>query len=242
MDTVGFIQDLPTDLVHSFRATLEEVRRADILLHVRDASVEARVYESQRAAVEETLAELGALDVPTLEVWNKVDKEVVAVGSDANISCSSSSSSGGELAADRAQEPGLSSNVEDGGGARGGGRRRRGNAGGDMSYPDDDEEARRGQEAVDVVTDGRDSSICGTKGDNANDDQRTRSQGTLPRDAEAGPSGKNAIRVSAATGEGLGLLLEKVDALLHLGGGSRFGSKPLDLYRYVRVLPGQSQQ
>lgn len=229
MDTVGFIQDLPTDLVHSFRATLEEVRRADVLLHVRDASVEARVYEAQRAAVEETLAELGALDVPTLEVWNKVDKEVVAVQSDG-------SSSSGESASGR-EDLGLSSNAADSR-ARGGDRGGRGNAAGGMSYPGD-EEHNGGLEATDVA-DGH-NRVSGANDDNG-EDQRTSTQGGLLRDVETGPLGKNAIRVSAATGEGLGLLLEKLDALLHLGGGSRFASKPLDHYRYVRVLPGQSQQ
>ncbi|CAN0410890.1 unnamed protein product, partial [Ectocarpus sp. 13 AM-2016] len=73
VDTVGFIQDLPTDLVHSFKSTLEEVKSADVLLHVRDASVEPRVCEAHRKAVQETLVELGAGGVPTLEVWNKVD-------------------------------------------------------------------------------------------------------------------------------------------------------------------------
>lgn len=75
MDTVGFIQDLPTALIHSFRATLDEVKRADVLLHVRDASSTPQVSEAQRLAVEETLRELGASEVPTLVVWNKVDKE-----------------------------------------------------------------------------------------------------------------------------------------------------------------------
>ncbi|CAN0241114.1 unnamed protein product [Pylaiella littoralis] len=67
-----------------------------------------------------------------------------------------------------------------------------------------------------------------------------------------GPDDKDAVRVSAATGEGLALLLERVDAMLHLGGGGgagaeggggrRFAAKPANRYQYVRVLPGQSQQ
>lgn len=74
VDTVGFIQDLPTALIHSFKATLEEVQKADVLLHVRDASVSRRVSEAQRVAVEETLRELGAAEIPTIEVWNKSDQ------------------------------------------------------------------------------------------------------------------------------------------------------------------------
>jgi GTP-binding protein HflX len=75
-DTVGFISDLPTALVAAFRATLEEVQSADVILHVRDiAHPEA---ERQRTDVLEVLAELG-LEAPELErdlieFWNKVDK------------------------------------------------------------------------------------------------------------------------------------------------------------------------
>lgn len=78
VDTVGFVQDLPTALVHSFRATLEEVRQADVLLHVRDASLSPRISEVHRVAVEETLRVLGAADIPRLQVWNKSDKEADA--------------------------------------------------------------------------------------------------------------------------------------------------------------------
>jgi GTP-binding protein HflX len=75
-DTVGFISDLPTMLVAAFRATLEEVLEADIILHVRDiASPESA---QQAADVMQVLAELGVEareeDRPILEVWNKIDQ------------------------------------------------------------------------------------------------------------------------------------------------------------------------
>jgi GTP-binding protein HflX len=74
-DTVGFISDLPTMLVAAFRATLEEVVEADLVLHVRDISHAER--EAQRADVERVLADLGidvsAPDAKVLEVWNKID-------------------------------------------------------------------------------------------------------------------------------------------------------------------------
>jgi GTP-binding protein HflX len=70
-DTVGFIRDLPHTLVTSFRATLEEVRKAEVLVHVRDASSPMR--EEHKAEVEKVLAELEVLDKPRLEVLNKID-------------------------------------------------------------------------------------------------------------------------------------------------------------------------
>ncbi|HEX4037724.1 MAG TPA: GTPase HflX [Acidobacteriaceae bacterium] len=70
-DTVGFIRDLPHTLVTSFRATLEEVRQAEVLVHVRDASSPMR--EEHKAEVEKVLAELEVLDKPRLEVLNKID-------------------------------------------------------------------------------------------------------------------------------------------------------------------------
>lgn len=75
-DTVGFVSDLPTQLVAAFRATLEEVSSADILVHVRDMSHPDR--DAQREDVESVLAQLGAgpdeEDAPPLiEAWNKVD-------------------------------------------------------------------------------------------------------------------------------------------------------------------------
>ncbi len=70
-DTVGFIRNLPHTLVTSFRATLEEVEQAEILLHVRDA---ASTYgEEQKAQVEKVLGELNALSKPRIEVLNKID-------------------------------------------------------------------------------------------------------------------------------------------------------------------------
>jgi GTPase len=71
-DTVGFIRKLPHHLVASFRATLEEAREADVLLHVIDAS--HPLWEEQRAVVDEVLADLGLSDRPTVLVFNKVDR------------------------------------------------------------------------------------------------------------------------------------------------------------------------
>jgi GTP-binding protein HflX len=71
-DTVGFISDLPTQLVAAFRATLEEVLEADLILHVRDISHPESA--EQAADVADILASLGVKpDVPMLEVWNKLD-------------------------------------------------------------------------------------------------------------------------------------------------------------------------
>jgi GTP-binding protein HflX len=71
-DTVGFIQKLPTDLVAAFRATLEEVTEADLLLHVIDAS-HPRAQE-QAHAVYETLQDIGAEELPVINVLNKIDR------------------------------------------------------------------------------------------------------------------------------------------------------------------------
>lgn len=323
---MGFIQDLPTDLVHSFRATLEEVRRADLLLHVRDASVEPRVYEAQRAAVEETLGELGAGNVLTLEVWNKVDKEVVVERNgcrgdgDGGSGSDSESDNGSDSGSDIGSGSGSSSDSSDGDdhprslGQRGGEKKgdradRRGenwtgggpgvghgegsNAPHDMSFPGDDDEEEeevgtgrgfasvhiqgvddggrdggRGGGSVGKVQDlvldeGSDQGSGRGLAANANpavvgvtdgQELQTREEGEAGGGEErvnhvpvpssrTKPSEDGAIRVSAATGEGLGLLLERIDAALHLGGnGRRFSPKPVDRYRYVRVLPGQSQQ
>ncbi|RIX53593.1 GTPase HflX [Paenibacillus nanensis] len=70
-DTVGFIQNLPHDLVAAFRATLEEVNEADLVLHVIDSSSPMR--EEQIAVVEDILGELGASDKPVIKVYNKKD-------------------------------------------------------------------------------------------------------------------------------------------------------------------------
>ena len=75
-DTVGFIRKLPHDLVESFKATLEEVIEADLLIHVVDAS-HPQAHQ-QIEAVNAVLTELGAADKPTLMVFNKVDREVGA--------------------------------------------------------------------------------------------------------------------------------------------------------------------
>lgn len=70
-DTVGFIDRLPHALVAAFRATLEETRDADLVLHVIDASASDR--DRRMAAVHEVLEEVGALNVPLIEVYNKCD-------------------------------------------------------------------------------------------------------------------------------------------------------------------------
>jgi len=73
-DTVGFISDLPTQLIAAFRATLEEVLEADVIVHVRDISHPES--EAQRADVEEVLRELGvgeAVDAGVVEALNKID-------------------------------------------------------------------------------------------------------------------------------------------------------------------------
>lgn len=70
-DTVGFIRNLPHTLVTSFRATLEEVERAELLLHVRDAS--SPMLDEQKSQVEKVLAELDVSRTPTLQVLNKID-------------------------------------------------------------------------------------------------------------------------------------------------------------------------
>ncbi|MBR5475863.1 MAG: GTPase HflX [Bacteroidaceae bacterium] len=70
-DTVGFIRKLPTDLVESFKSTLDEVREADMLLHVVDVSHPD--FEEQIAVVDKTLADLNCGDKPMMVVFNKVD-------------------------------------------------------------------------------------------------------------------------------------------------------------------------
>ncbi len=71
-DTVGFIRDLPHDLVAAFRSTLAEARDADLLLHVIDASDPER--DTRVADVERVLAEIGATDIPQVLVFNKMDR------------------------------------------------------------------------------------------------------------------------------------------------------------------------
>jgi GTP-binding protein HflX len=70
-DTVGFIRKLPTDLVDSFKSTLDETREADLLLHVVDISHPD--FEEQIQVVEQTLKELGCADKPSIIVFNKID-------------------------------------------------------------------------------------------------------------------------------------------------------------------------
>ena len=70
-DTVGFIRKLPTDLVDSFKSTLDEVREADLLLHVVDLSHPD--FEEQIQVVERTLADLGCNEKPLMIVFNKID-------------------------------------------------------------------------------------------------------------------------------------------------------------------------
>ena len=75
-DTVGFISDLPTQLVAAFRATLEEVTSADLIVHVRDISHEDT--DAQAADVADVLTGLGVIgaasNTPVLEIWNKIDR------------------------------------------------------------------------------------------------------------------------------------------------------------------------
>jgi len=70
-DTVGFIQKLPTNLIAAFRATLEEISEADVLLHVTDISNET--WRKQEAAVLTELANMGLANKPVVTVWNKID-------------------------------------------------------------------------------------------------------------------------------------------------------------------------
>ncbi|HXC61117.1 MAG TPA: GTPase, partial [Nitrospiria bacterium] len=74
-DTVGFIQRLPHQLIAAFKATLEEVLEADLLLHIIDMSHPHA--ENQRASVQKVLEELGADKKPQLEVYNKIDLSAV---------------------------------------------------------------------------------------------------------------------------------------------------------------------
>lgn len=71
-DTVGFIRKLPTTLVECFKSTLDEISEADVLVHVVDVSHNS--FEEHIETVNDTLAEIGAADKPTLMVYNKIDK------------------------------------------------------------------------------------------------------------------------------------------------------------------------
>ena len=70
-DTVGFIRKLPTDLIESFKSTLDEVREADLLVHVVDISHPD--FEEQIKVVEKTLSDLGCADKPSMILFNKID-------------------------------------------------------------------------------------------------------------------------------------------------------------------------
>ncbi|WP_424221233.1 GTPase HflX [Acidipila rosea] len=102
-DTVGFIRNLPHTLVTSFRATLEEVQRAEVLVHVRDAS--DPVGEDHKAEVEKVLGELGVLSKPRIEVMNKSDllddEELVALANSGALAVSARTGAGVTLLLDR---------------------------------------------------------------------------------------------------------------------------------------------
>jgi GTP-binding protein HflX len=83
-DTVGFVRDLPHELVAAFRSTLSEAREADLLLHVIDAADPLR--EERIAQVDAVLAEIGAGDIPQLLVYNKIDRILVRDGGEENAS------------------------------------------------------------------------------------------------------------------------------------------------------------
>ncbi|STX30152.1 GTPase [Legionella beliardensis] len=72
-DTVGFIRDLPHQLVEAFRATLEETQQADLLLHVID--IADPNWRDTVTAVEQVLTEIGTEDIPVIQVFNKIDKQ-----------------------------------------------------------------------------------------------------------------------------------------------------------------------
>ncbi|MEL6561826.1 MAG: GTPase HflX [Bacteroidota bacterium] len=79
-DTVGFIRKLPHNLIESFKSTLDEVKEADLLLHVIDVSNPA--FEEHVEVVEETLAEIGASEIKTIKIYNKVDSVTLKADDD----------------------------------------------------------------------------------------------------------------------------------------------------------------
>jgi GTP-binding protein HflX len=99
-DTVGFIRNLPHTLVTSFRATLEEVAQAEVLLHIRDAS--STYGDEQKAQVEKVLGELDSLAKPRIEVFNKIDllpaDEHAALSSRNNPNAKGKAAPGGTIA------------------------------------------------------------------------------------------------------------------------------------------------
>ena len=82
VDTVGFVRDLPHELIAAFRATLTETREADLLLHVIDASDPH--HDDRRRQVETVLEDIGAAEVPCLRVYNKLDKAFNGLAADGN--------------------------------------------------------------------------------------------------------------------------------------------------------------
>lgn len=76
-DTVGFVNQLPHGLIKAFRSTLEEIREADLLLHVVDVSNPS--YEQQIRVTNETLNQIGAKDIPTIYVYNKADQTKLSI-------------------------------------------------------------------------------------------------------------------------------------------------------------------
>jgi GTP-binding protein HflX len=93
-DTVGFIRNLPHTLVTSFRATLEEVERAEVLLHVRDAS--SAIVDEQKVQVEKVLSELEVQGKPLIEVMNKID--LLPVEQRARLAAGAAQADGGPVA------------------------------------------------------------------------------------------------------------------------------------------------
>ncbi|EGD50014.1 HSR1-related GTP-binding protein, partial [Thermoanaerobacter ethanolicus JW 200] len=84
IDTVGFIRKLPHDLVEAFKSTLEEVKYADLLLHVID--VTSPDMEEKIKVVEKVLSDLGAINTPKINVFNKIDLlEVVPKGNEREV-------------------------------------------------------------------------------------------------------------------------------------------------------------
>ena len=96
-DTVGFIRDLPKDLINAFRATLEELEEADLLLHVVDASDPQ--HDDQARSVERVLSTLDVKETPRLLVFNKADRapemaETLAIGSEGGVAVSALTGAG----------------------------------------------------------------------------------------------------------------------------------------------------
>ncbi len=82
-DTVGFIRKLPHNLIESFKSTLDEVKEADILLHVIDVSNPA--YEEHIEVVENTLKEIGAAEIKTIRIYNKIDAVTLDENNENNL-------------------------------------------------------------------------------------------------------------------------------------------------------------